>query len=408
MKRSHATTSMGSTRTPRQNRRRTQSTSMVIKVGTTTSGDKPMRRLRRSAAPGIQTATTSPLTVDVAEIEPENDTELEVTPEITAEITPALRVVSNPGYRPDASPFGRKEGSREGVTQFSGDRHDVLGRYMEELRKYPILDREKEHELALHYEKTQDADAARSLIGSNLRLVVKLAREYQGATQNLLDLVQEGNLGLVRSLKTYEPSRGIRLSTYASWWIRAYILKYILDNARLVRFGKTEAQRKLFFNLRKERDKLEAQGITPDAEVLAQRLNVPERDVVAMERRLAQPDFSLDAPVDRNEDDGRSYMDRLESPNNERPDLLVEASDHREHLRRTVMAFASTLNGRDRVIFDERLHADEPETLQTLADRFGISRERTRQLEQRIVDGLRSFVKDKLDGATLAAIPLAA
>src|SRR5678810_309195 len=108
------------------------------------------------------------------------------------------------------------------------------------------------------------------------------------------DRVQEGNLGLVRSLKTYEPARGIRLSTYASWWIRAYILKYILDNARLVRFGKTEAQRKLFFNLRKERDRLEAAGITPDPEALAQSLGVPERDVAAMERRLAQPDLSLD------------------------------------------------------------------------------------------------------------------
>ena len=292
--------------------------------------------------------------------------------------------------------------------QYSGERHDMLGRYMDELRRYPILDRDKERELALHYEKTQDQAAARSLIGSNLRLVVKLAREYQGATQNLLDLVQEGNLGLVRSLKTYEPARGIRLSTYASWWIRAYILKYILDNARLVRFGKTEAQRKLFFNLRKERDRLEQAGITPDAEAIAKSLNVPERDVVAMERRLAQPDFSLDAPIDRGEDDGRSFMDRLESPSMERPDLLAEASDHREHLRRTVMEFAGTLSGRDRVIFDQRLHADEPETLQTLADRFGISRERTRQLEQRIVEGLRTFVTGKLDGATLAAIPLAA
>ncbi len=285
---------------------------------------------------------------------------------------------------------------------------DALGRYMDELRRYPILDREEEHTLALHYEKTHDENAARRLIGSNLRLVVKLAREYQGVSQNLLDLVQEGNVGLVRSLRTYEPARGIRLSTYASWWIRAYILKYILDNARLVRFGKTEAQRKLFFNLRKERDKLEAAGITPSSEALAASMNVPERDVVAMERRLAQPDLSLDAPVDREESDGRSFMDRLESPSMERPDWLAEASDHRDQLRRTVSGFQATLTGRDRVIFDERLYADEPLTLQTLADRFGISRERTRQLEQRIVDGLRNYVVGHLDGATLDALPLAA
>ncbi len=285
---------------------------------------------------------------------------------------------------------------------------DALGRYMEELRHYPILDRDEEHALALHYEKTQDQDAARRLIGSNLRLVVKLAREYQGVSQNLLDLVQEGNLGLVRSLRTYEPARGIRLSTYASWWIRAYILKYILDNARLVRFGKTEAQRKLFFNLRKERDRLEAAGITPSAEALAASMNVPERDVVSMERRLAQPDLSLDAPVDREESEGRSYLDRLESPSTERPDWLAEASDHHEQLRRTVHGFAQTLSGRDRIIFDQRLYADEPETLQMLADRFGISRERTRQLEQRIVDGLRTYVVGHLDGATLDALPLAA
>jgi RNA polymerase sigma-32 factor len=285
---------------------------------------------------------------------------------------------------------------------------DTLGRYMDELRHYPILDREEEHTLALHYEKTHDPDAARRLIGSNLRLVVKLAREYQGVSQNLLDLVQEGNLGLVRSLQTYEPSRGIRVSTYASWWIRAYILKYILDNARLVRFGKTEAQRKLFFNLRKERDKLEAAGITADTETLARRLNVPERDVASMERRLARPDLSLDAPVDREDAEGRSFLDRLESPIGERPDTIAEIGDHREQLRRTVSEFASTLSGRDRVIFDERLYSDDPETLQTLADRFGISRERTRQLEQRIIDGLKHWVVDHLDGATLEALPMAA
>ena len=285
---------------------------------------------------------------------------------------------------------------------------DALGRYMDELRTYPILDREEEHTIALHYEKTQDQNDARRLIGSNLRLVVKLAREYQGVNQNLLDLVQEGNLGLVRSLRTYEPARGIRLSTYASWWIRAYILKYILDNARLVRFGKTEAQRKLFFNLRKERNKLEAAGITADAETLARTMNVPERDVVAMERRLSQPDLSLDAPLDRDESEGRSFLDRLESPINERPDTLAEVGDHRDQLRRTVQGFAATLSGRDRVIFDQRLYADDPDTLQTLADRFGISRERTRQLEQRIIDGLKSWVVGHLDGATLAALPLAA
>ncbi len=285
---------------------------------------------------------------------------------------------------------------------------DALGRYMDDLRKYPILDREEEHTLALHYEKTHDPDAARRLIGSNLRLVVKLAREYQGASQTLLDLVQEGNVGLVRSLQTYEPARGIRLSTYASWWIRAYILKYILDNARLVRFGKTEAQRKLFFNLRKERDKLEAAGVTADPETLAKKLGVPERDVVSMERRLAQPDLSLDAPVDRDDSGGRSFIDRLESPLGERPDTLAELSEHREQLRRTVAEFASTLTGRDRVIFDARLYADEPATLQTLADRFGISRERTRQLEQRIVTGLKRWVVGHLDGATLDALPLAA
>jgi RNA polymerase sigma-32 factor len=285
---------------------------------------------------------------------------------------------------------------------------DALGRYMEELRKYPILDRETEHEVALHYEKTQDPDDARRLIGSNLRLVVKLAREYQGASQNLLDLVQEGNLGLVRSLKTYEPSRGIRVSTYASWWIRAYILKYILDNARLVRFGKTEAQRKLFFNLRKAKERLEQAGITADAEAISRTLGVPERDVISMERRLAQPDLSLDAPVDREESDGRSFMDRLESPIGERPDFIAEGHEHREELRRTIAEFANTLSGRDRVIFDRRLYADEPETLQTLADQFGISRERTRQLEQRIVNGLKTWVVSHLDGATLEAIPLAA
>ena len=172
-----------------------------------------------------------------------------------------------------------------------------LSAYMHSLRNHPVLSREEEHELAAHYAKTQEPSAARKLITANLRLVVKIAQEYRRAHRNLLDLIQEGNVGLIQAVQRYDPFRGVKLSTYAAWWIRAYILKFILANWRMVRIGTTQAQRRLFFNLRRERERMEKMGIETDSRRLAAALDVSEGDVVEMERRLAASETSLDAPV---------------------------------------------------------------------------------------------------------------
>src|SRR5262245_7084675 len=193
-------------------------------------------------------------------------------------------------------------------TERSLVRHDPLTAYVQEIRRYPLLSREDEHELAVQYYKTGDLAAARQLVEANLRLVVKIAHEYRRAYRNLLGLIQEGNVGLMQAVKKYDPYRGVKLSSYAAWWIRAYILKFILNNWRLVKIGTTVAQSKLFFNLKKEREKLEREGFVADTRLLAERLDVIEHDVSIMEKRLSAAAMSLDAPIDGAEGDGRMRL----------------------------------------------------------------------------------------------------
>src|SRR5262249_14824850 len=176
---------------------------------------------------------------------------------------------------------------------------DPLQPYMQEVSKHPLLTREQEHELAVRYRETGDLNAAYRLVAANLRLVVKLAHEYHRNPLSLLDLIQEGNIGLMQAVKKYDPERGVKLSSYAAWWIRAYILRYIMDNWKLVKLGTTEAQRKLFFKLRQEQERLIAQGFEPNPKLLAERLNVTEQDVVEMDQRLGHDELSLDAPLTR-------------------------------------------------------------------------------------------------------------
>ena len=175
-------------------------------------------------------------------------------------------------------------------------RLDPLQLYIQDIRRYPLLSREDEHALAKKFVETGDVEAARRLVTANLRLVVKIAHEYRRAHRNLLDLIQEGNIGLMQAVKKYDPYRGVKLSSYAAWWIRAYMLKFILNNWRLVKIGTTQAQRKLFFNLKKEKDKLEQLGFDTSSKALAEALDVPEREVIDMEKRLGHGEMSLDAP----------------------------------------------------------------------------------------------------------------
>jgi RNA polymerase sigma-32 factor len=174
---------------------------------------------------------------------------------------------------------------------------DLLQAYLGEIRNHPILTREEETKLATHYLKTQDQEAARQLVTSNLRLVVKLAFQYHRQWSNVLDLIQEGNMGLVEALSRYDPYRGIRFSSYAQYWIRAMILRYLMDNFRMVRLGSTRHGRKLFFQLNKEKKRLESMGITPSAKALAEALDVPEQEVVNVDQHMRAPALSLHAPV---------------------------------------------------------------------------------------------------------------
>jgi RNA polymerase sigma-32 factor len=283
-------------------------------------------------------------------------------------------------------------------------RFDPMAAYLREVQRHPLLPAEKTHELAVKFLQTQDPAIAAQLVTSNLRLVVKIAYEYRRAYRNIMDLVQEGNIGLMQAVKRYDPYRGVKLSSYAAWWIRAYILRFILNNWRLVKLGTTQAQRKLFFNLRKKRAELVALGIEPtDAEV-AKRLNVPESDVAEMDVRMTSSEKSLDAPVGDAEGRSVSKIDMVPSLT-EGPESLIAAGELQALLKDKLGQFRTTLEGKNKelAIFDERLVADEPLTLQELGDRFGISRERVRQLEQRLTGKLRDYLRAEIGGAAEAS-----
>jgi RNA polymerase sigma-32 factor len=277
-------------------------------------------------------------------------------------------------------------------------RYDAMQAYMHEVRRHPLLTAEEEHKLAVEYAKSGDVDVAARLVTANLRLVVKLAYEYRRAFKNMMDLVQEGNIGLMQAVKRYDPYRGVKLSSYAAWWIRAYMLRFILNNWRLVKIGTTQAQRKLFFNLSKEKAKLKALGIEPSSEEIAKRLNVAETDVVEMDRRLARADASLDTPVASADGRTTTRMELLPA-GSDTPEVATEKAELEEALHEQLEAFRKTLTGKDVQIFEKRLVADEPLTLQELGDEFGVSRERVRQLEARLTGKLREYLKKTLGDA---------
>jgi RNA polymerase sigma-32 factor len=268
---------------------------------------------------------------------------------------------------------------------------DSLSRYMAELRHHAPISREEEHDLAVRWRDAGDRDAARRLVLSNLRLVVKIAMEYRRSWTNLLDLVQEGNLGLLQAVQRFDPEQGVKLSSYAAYWIRAYILKYLIDNIRMVRLGSSRAERKLFFRLNREKRELERQGFEPVPKLLAERLDVTEDDVEHMQRRLAEGELSLDAPLTSGEPD-RSFGDLI-AGSGESAEQQVGDEELRSVFLAKVHEFADGLDERERRIVDARILAEEPKTLQELGEEFGVTRERVRQLEARLVNRLREYLK---------------
>ena len=280
---------------------------------------------------------------------------------------------------------------------------DSLARYMAELAKHPPISREEEHALAVRWHEAGDVEAARLLVLANLRLVVKIAMEYRRAWTNTLDLIQEGNVGLLQATHRFDPYQGVKLSSYAAYWIRAYILKYILDNIRMVRLGKTRAERKLFFRLNKERRELERRGFEAGPKLLAERLGVSERDVTDMQQRLAEPELSLNAPVRR--DESATELGEFVSGGGTTAEQDVGDAEMRGVFLERVREFAKGLDERDRRILDERILSEEPRTLQELGLAFGVTRERVRQLEARLVARLSEYLKQNLVDFEFYAAP---
>ena len=278
-------------------------------------------------------------------------------------------------------------------------RVDALQRYMTEVSRHPLLTREQEHELAVKFRETQDPAIAYRLVTANLRLVVKIAHEYRRAAFSLLDLIQEGNVGLMQAVQKYDPYRGVKLSSYAAWWIRAYILRYLMDNWRMVKLGTTQAQRKLFFNLRKEQERLMNQGFEAAPKLLAERLDVSEQDIREMDQRLANDEFSLDAPLPGADDARQTYGDRIVETARPAEERLAD-EELRRIFKEKLADFGKRLTDpKDRFLFEHRLavaDGGEPMTLQEVGDKFGFTRERARQLEARLTDRLREYLRREL------------
>ena len=275
---------------------------------------------------------------------------------------------------------------------------DPLQTYMQELRRYSVLSPEQERALTVAYYEHGDPDAARSIVTGNLRLVVKIAFEYRKAYRNVMDLIQEGNIGLLMAVKKFDPYRGVRFSSYAAWWIRAYILRYVLNNWRLVKIGTTQAQRKLFFNLHKEKRRLESMGFSPDPAAIAAELDVSEAEVVEMDHRLSASEVSLDTPLGDESDRAITRLDLLSDDRQVGQDELLALQQFNEELERKLTEFGRDLKDKEEFIFTNRLLSPTPATLQEIGDKFEITRERVRQIENRLLRRLRGYLKENMAG----------
>ena len=292
-----------------------------------------------------------------------------------------------------------KEVTESEISEDDGDRielvrYDPVRHYLLEISKYELLTPEEEQRLAKFYRDEGDVEAARRLVTSNLKLVVKIAFLYNKVYTNLMDLIQEGNLGLLQAVKKFDPGKGARLPTYATWWIKAYIIKFILDNFRIVRVGTTNDRRKLLLNLRKEKRRLESQGIVPTTKLIAQNLSVSEEDVVDVENSIKGHELSLDAKMSN--DSELYYLETLASTE----DLIDEklaAGQLKDFIDSKFTEFATFLSEKEKVILKERLLAEEPLTLQSIADRYGLTREAIRISEKKLVGRIKEYMKEAFE-----------
>ncbi len=301
----------------------------------------------------------------------------------------------------DSTPVTSKRGvmiipsTTKAVGTFTPSVSDQLALYLKQIRKYELLSPEQENALTGALEKTGEVEIAKKLVLHNLRLVVKIALEYRNAYQNIMDLIQEGNIGLMKAVSKYDSSKGAKLSYYASWWIRSYILKFILENFRLVKMGTSNEQKKLFYNLLKEKNRLVGMGIDPEPKLLAHNLGVSEKSVNLMDKRLGEGggEISLDMPIGTGSSD-HLLKDILPDDSIQNPEEIISNTQDLEILKENLTKFVATLGPRDKEIFKKRLLSEVPPSLQSIADEYGVTRERIRQIEVRLIENLKVYMSD--------------
>lgn len=296
----------------------------------------------------------------------------------------------------DLSPEALEESDEGDGDRSSGNAvvpYSPLDAYLSEIRRFTPLSKEEEHVVAVDYFKTKSPEAAYKLVSGSLWLVVKIARDYERVAKNILDLIQEGNIGLMEAVRNFDPYRGVRFPSYAVWWIRAYIIRYIIANWRMVKIGTTQAQRKLFFNLKKESERLEREGIYPSTRLLAERLNVKEGDVIEMSQRLSGSDVSVDAPL---KDDGDSNLLALIPSDRDSAEDQVAKKQLHQALAASLHAFEDGLSDKEKLIFHGRILDEDKKTLQELSDALALSKERVRQIENKLRDKLKAHVSKQL------------
>ena len=272
---------------------------------------------------------------------------------------------------------------------------DPLTAYIQEIKKHEGLTEEEEKQLAIQFREKGDLNAAYQLTTANLMLVVKIAMTFNRQWQNMMDLIQEGNVGLMKAVKNYDPFRGVRLSAYATWWIKSYMLKHILDNWRLVKVGTTNVRRKLLFNLKKEKEKLEREGFAPTTKLLAERFGVDEEEIIDVDMSLGASDVSMDTPL---------HAGSTMTPNNTIADSrstehLVERDQFRDILNQHINVFKKDLKPVQREILEKRILSESPKSLQKIGDHFNVTREAIRQSEQRLLKNLKKFIEEKMPEA---------
>jgi len=325
-------------------------------------------------------------------------TDIEITPEIVVE---KGKSKTSPKIKNDIIQIETSPEIRESlpVIKKSTDLKvlDPLQVYLKEISRHKLLTIEEERELTAELLRTGDIEVAKKLVLANLRLVVKIALEYKNSYKNVMDLIQEGNIGLMKAVSKYDPSKGAKLSYYASWWIRSYILKFILDNFRLIKIGTTQEQKKLFYNLMREKQRLMNMGINPDVKLLSDNLGVSEKAVQEMDFRLGTSgqEISIDRPLD---DDGSSQTvgDLLSDEGDEGLDTKLADLQNLEILQEQLGNFLKELKPRDQEIFKKRLLSEAPESLQAIANEYGVSRERIRQIEERLINQLKIYMSEFL------------